>query len=139
MTISQANEENEGSEGYANNWLPLPETGLQGPGVGQVAGCIRTDEIVIRRQSSDTMPPIWTVQGSAQWVGVLQEAQLYGHMVRLLIHPYVPGVLSKDNATPIAENVLEVYLSRSQWRDVEVASGQQLVLEIPAKAIHVFE
>ncbi|HLX41234.1 MAG TPA: ATP-binding cassette domain-containing protein [Ktedonobacteraceae bacterium] len=156
------------SQHNENYWLPLPGADVQGSGLGQataptkdyepvnqveppiigavacptsgpISGCIRTDEVVIHRWSGSNVPALWTAQGSAQWVGILQEAQLYGHMVRLLIHPYLPGLLSKDNAAPIAENVLEVYLSRGQWRDVEVAPGQQLVLEIPSKAIHVFE
>ncbi len=46
--------------------------------------------------SGEGMPPTWTAQGSAQWLGVLQEAQLYGHMVRLLIHPCLQGVPAND-------------------------------------------
>lgn len=123
------------------NCLPLPETVLHSissygiPGV--VSGCIRTDEVQVHRRSGEGIPPAWTAQGSAQWLGVLREAQLYGHMVRLLIHPSLQGILA--NAPIFAETVLEVYLSRGQWRDVEVASGQQLVLEIPPKAIHLFD
>ena len=124
------------NEGNDYNWLPCPtpapHNNLQHPG-----GCIRTDEILVHRRSGSSIFPLWTAQGSVQWLGVLQEAQLYGHMVRLLIHPCLPG-LSAD-ALFIAESVLEVYLSRGQWRDVEVASGQQLVLEIPSKAIHLFD
>ncbi|HVB24144.1 MAG TPA: ATP-binding cassette domain-containing protein [Ktedonobacteraceae bacterium] len=129
------------SQNNEHGWLPLPGADLPPipsiVGSKVISGCIRTDEIVVRRRGAGSVPPMWTAQGSVQWVGVLQEAQLYGHMVRLLIHPYVPG-LSSDGLF-IAESVLEVYLSRGQWRDVEVASGQQLVLEIPSKAIHLFE
>jgi ABC-type Fe3+/spermidine/putrescine transport system ATPase subunit len=134
-------QDNAGNEDEANNWLPLPETDLRSAAsyeVGKsITGCIRTDEIIVHSRSGSGISPMWTAQGSVQWVGVLQEAQLYGHMVRLLIHPRMPG-LSLDD-TFIAESVLEVYLSRGQWRDVEVASGQQLILEIPSKAIHLFD
>jgi hypothetical protein len=134
-------QDNAGNEDEANNWLPLPETDLRSAASCEVSksitGCIRTDEIIVHSRSGSGISPMWTAQGSVQWVGVLQEAQLYGHMVRLLIHPRMPG-LSLDD-TFIAESVLEVYLSRGQWRDVEVASGQQLILEIPSKAIHLFD
>ena len=124
---------NEGSE---YNWLPCPTPALHSR-VQNISGCIRTDEVYVHRISGEGMLPVWTAQGSAQWPGVLQEAQLYGHMVRLLIHPCLQGVPASDPF--FTEAVLEVYLSRRQWRDVEVASGQQLVLEIPSKAIHLFD
>lgn len=129
------------SQNNEYGWLPLPEADLHPipsiVGGKVISGCIRTDEIVIHRRAGSSVPAMWTAQGSVQWVGVLQEAQLYGYMVRLLIHPCLSG-LSPDDIF-IADSVLEVYLSRGQWRDVEVASGQQLVLEIPSKAIHLFE
>lgn len=120
-------------EGNEYNWLPLPEGVLRGEGTG----CIRTDEILVHRWFDGGKPPTWTAQGSAQWLCVLQEAQHYGHMVRLLVHPCVPEFSANDLS--VAQSVLEVYLSRGQWRDVEVVSGQKLVLEIPPKAIHLFE
>ncbi|MHB8595509.1 MAG: sulfate/molybdate ABC transporter ATP-binding protein [Ktedonobacteraceae bacterium] len=123
-------------EGSVYNWLPCPTPAPHNK-LHNLSGCIRTDEILVHRMSGESTPPTWTVQGSAQWVGVLQEAQLYGHMVRLLIHPCLQGMPAND---PIfTETALEIYLSRGQWRDVEVASGQQLVLEIPTKAIHLFD
>ncbi|HLJ36193.1 MAG TPA: ABC transporter ATP-binding protein, partial [Ktedonobacteraceae bacterium] len=134
-------QDNEGNEGYACNWLPLPEadfrSGVSHEMDGTISGCIRTDEIRVHRRSGEGMQPTWTAQGSAQWPCILREAQLHGHMVRLLIHPCLPGASAKD--VFFTGNSLEVYLSRSQWRDVEVASGKQLVLEIPAKAVHLFD
>jgi ABC-type sulfate/molybdate transport systems ATPase subunit len=130
-TSQTTSQDIEGNGGY--NWLPLPEGVLQGKGTG----CIRTDEILVHRWFDGGVPPTWTAQGSAQWLAVLQEAQHYGHMVRLLIRPCVPGFSANDLF--VAESTLEVYLSRGQWRDVEVVSGQKLVLEIPAKAVHLFE
>ncbi len=130
LSTSQVNEASE------YHWLPCPTSAPQNT-LQNLSGCIRTDEIQVHRMSDEGIPQTWTAQGSAQWLGVLQEAQLYGHMVRLLIHPCMPG-LSPDD-TFIADSVLEVYLSRGQWRDVEVATGQQLVLEIPPKAIHLFD
>ncbi len=141
LSTSQNNEGNGSHKDYAYNWLPLPEADLRSvasrEASGAISGCIRTDEIQVHRRSGEGMQPTWTVQGSAQWTGVLREAQLYGHMVRLLIQPCLPEVSANDSS--FTENVLEVYLSRGQWRDVEVASGQQLVLEIPEKAIHLFD
>jgi molybdate transport system ATP-binding protein len=138
MSVAQ---DNEGHADHTIYWLPLPETGLPAEASCEtgnfISGCIRTDEILIHRQADSSMTPMWTAHGSVQWTGVLQEAQLHGHMVRLLIHPCLPG-LSPDDPL-MAASVLEVYLSRGQWRDVEVASGQQLILEIPQKAIHVFD
>jgi molybdate transport system ATP-binding protein len=138
MALSQ---DNAGNEDHVNNWLPVPVIDLHPTAsydVGKaISGCIRTDEILIHRRVDSSMPPMWTAQGSVQWVGVLQEAQLYGHMMRLLIHPCLQGLVPDE--TFIAESTVEVYLSRGQWRDVEVASGQQLVLEIPPKAIHLFD
>ncbi|MEO8971431.1 MAG: ATP-binding cassette domain-containing protein [Ktedonobacteraceae bacterium] len=118
------------------NWLPCP-TPIPRNNVQNLSGCIRTDEIQVHRISGEGMPPTWTAQGSAHWLSVLQEAQLYGHMVRLLVHPCLQGIAANDPL--FTETVLEVYLSRGQWRDVEVASGQQLVLEIPPEAIHLFD
>ena len=129
------------SQDVESNWLPLSEATLQtipsSEAGNAISGCIRTDEILVHRWFDSGMPPTWTAQGSVQWLGVLQEAQHYGHMVRLLVRPCVPGLLAGDLS--VAESVLEVYLSRGQWRDVEVVSGQKLVLEIPPKAIHLFE
>ena len=128
------------NEGREYNWLPLPDTVFTASSPSndaQILGCIRTDEILVYRWFDSGVPLTWTAQGSVQWVGILREAQHHGHTVRLLVHPCLPG-LAKNN-TSIAESVLEVYLSRGQWRDVEVASGQQLLLEIPPKAIHLFE
>jgi molybdate transport system ATP-binding protein len=138
MALSQ---DNKGHEDHANNWLPVPVTDLH-PTISYevdkaISGCIRTDEIQIHRRIDSSMLPTWTAQGSIQWVGVLQEAQLYGHMVRLLIRPCLQGLVLDEIF--IAESMIEVYLSRGQWRDVEVASGQQLVLEIPPEAIHLFD
>lgn len=136
-----ASQDNESNEDDAYNWLPLPGANLHSTAISRggkaISGCIRTDEIQVYRRSDGGMVPTWTAQGSVQMFGVLREAQLYGHMVRLLIHPYVQGLPAHTSFLP--ENVLEVYLSRSQWRDIEVVSGQQLVLEIPAKAIHLFD
>lgn len=130
LSPSRVNEDNE------YNWLPCP-TPASHTNLHTLSGCIRTDEIQVHRMSGEAMPPVWTAQGSTQWLGILREAQLYGHMVRLLIRPCLQGVPANDPI--LTETVLEVYLSRGQWRDVEVASGQQLVLEIPPKAIHLFD
>ena len=125
-------------EHSASFWLPLPETfsssiprvsGVSGvSSVAQtLAGCIRTDEIRVHRPSGTDEPQTWTAHGSVQWLGTLREAQLSGHMMRLLVQCH-------NVAFP-----LEVYISRGQWRSIEVAPGQTLLLEIPAEAIHLFE
>ncbi len=125
------------------NWLPLPESYVSSDEPAnpkEFSGCIRSDEITIHRLPTVTIPsfvPTWTPQGATQWLGILRESSLHGHMVRLLIHPCVTDPSLSTHS--ISESVIEAYLTRSQGRDIEVSPGEHLVLEIPPKAIHLFD
>lgn len=82
------------------------------------------------------MPPAWTERGSAQWPAELLEAQVQGPSMRLLVRPQC---MPRPSAQDIAESaILKIYLSRTQWREVEVMPGEMLLLEIGPEAIHVF-
>lgn len=119
-------------------WLPLstpaptqtlsPQTLL--------AGCIRSDEMLVHRLS-DTTPPVWTARGSVQWIAELLEAQLHGSAIRLLVRPQWTMQLVNENA--LTGSILEIYLSRVRWREIEVEPGQSLVLDIGPEAMHWFE
>lgn len=119
-------------------WLPLPTlapTQTLSPQT-LLVGCIRNDEVLVHRLS-DTTPPVWTPRGSVQWIAELLEAQLHGSSMRLLVRPQWTRQLANENAP--AGSMLEIYLSRVRWREIEVEPGQSLVLEIGPEAMHWFE
>src|SRR5258706_2487301 len=117
-------------------WLPLPPT--DSPLVYQslITGCIRNDEVQVHRWSGSGTPSPWTARGAVQWLAELVEAQIQGPSMRLLVHPRWAGRSANDDT---AEGcILKIYVSRSQWREVEVTPGQLLLLEIGPEAIHFF-
>jgi len=122
-------------------WLPLPATSLFStqtlPAQTSIAGCIRPDEVFIHRWSSVITPPVWTTRGAVQWVAELLDAQIHGPSIRLLVRPQWAGQSTINK--PTTGSVLEIYLSRWQWREIEMTPGQLLVLEIGPEAIHWFE
>ena len=121
-------------------WLPLPANlSFPSPAVGRTfTGCILADEVIAHPWPKAVVStPTWTARGAVQWKGIVLDAQLHGHAVRLLIRPeraWQPGI---DRPSP--DGVLELYLSRSRWREIEVDPGQPLLLEIGPEAIHLFE
>jgi hypothetical protein len=60
---------------------------------------------------------------------------MQGPSMRLLIRPQWSDLPANDSA---AGSMLKIYLSRNQWRGVEVMPGQLLLLEIGPEAIHWF-
>lgn len=112
--------------------VPLPVSSPQMP----VSGCIRNDEVLIHRLSGQAMPPLWTARGAVQWVAELLEAQIHGASVRLLVRPCPEKQAGKGQDT--LSSVLELYISRLRWREVEVMPGECLLLEIGPEAIHLF-
>jgi hypothetical protein len=82
-------------------------------------------------------PPIWTTRGAVQWRGILLDAQIYGHAMRLLVGPQ--WTEQPRTGIPARGDALELYLSRGQWREIGVDPGQPLLLEIGPEAIHWFE
>lgn len=124
------------------SWLPLPLTppfSILRPYAAQpaISGCIRPDEVVVHRWPGASVPPVWTYRGAVQWQAELIEAQIHGPSMRLLVRPLWAGSAPGDELT--TGDVLEIYLSRWQWRDIEVMPGQLLLLEIGPEAIHWFE
>lgn len=121
-------------------WLPSPP--LAHPLMNEptpqtlIVGCIRNDEVLVHRMEGTT-PSTWTARGGVQWIAELLEAQMHGTSMRLLVQPQWTGQPGNEQA-PV-DRVLEIYLSRVQWREIEVAPGQLLVLEIEPGAIHWFE
>lgn len=83
------------------------------------------------------MPPLWTARGAVQWVAELLEAQIHGASVRLLVRPCPEKQAGKGQDT--LSSVLELYISRLRWREVEVMPGECLLLEIGPEAIHLFK
>jgi hypothetical protein len=103
-----------------------------------VTGCMFADEILVRPwRNGAAAPAIWTARGAVQWRGILLDAQISGHAVRLLVRPQW-GELSGDDISR-AEGNLEVYVSRGRWRELEGVAGQPLLIEIGPEAIHWFE
>ncbi len=124
---------------YDNAWLPLPVAKkLPSSDIeGSFTGCILADEMIVQRWSETSVSlPTWTAGGAVQWKGVVLDAQLQGHVVRLLVRPEWTEQLQKDRVP--GDGVLELYLSRGRWREVEVDTGQPVLLEIGPEAIHLF-
>jgi hypothetical protein len=121
-------------------WLPLPITSPFSPQLlpaqTTITGCIRPDEIIVHRWSGDRTPPVWTPQGAVQWKAELVDAQLYGPAIRLLVRPQ--WAEQSGTHEPASGGFLEIYLSRGQWRAIEMMPGQLLLLEIRPEAIHLF-
>jgi hypothetical protein len=123
------------------SWLPLPgavpfsrhTASSQTP----ITGCIRNDEVFVHRWSGIAAPPLWTQRGTVQWIVELLEVQIHGASIRLLVRPYWAKQVA--NASAMAGSMLEIYLSRVRWREIEVMPGQALLLEIGPEAIHWFE
>ena len=121
-------------------WLPLPATpSLPSSVNGRIfTGCILADEVIVHRwPETNVSPPTWTARGAVQWKGILLDAQLHGHTARLLIRPQW-AEQSENNRSPLY-GVLELYLSRGRWREIEVDASQPMLLEIGPEAIHLFE
>ena len=122
-------------------WLPLPGAvpfSMYAPSSQTlITGCIRNDEVLVHRWSGTAMPAIWTTRGAAQWIVELLEVQIHGASIRLLVRPYWAKQLAYDSA--VAGSMLEIYLSRVRWREIEATPGQFLLLEIGPEAIHWFE
>ena len=121
-------------------WLPLPSPAPFStqtlPSQTLLVGCIHNDEVLVHRLA-DTTLSVWTPRGSVQWIAELLEAQLHGASMRLLVRPEWTMQLANESAP--AGSILEIYLSRVRWREIEVEPGQSLVLEIGPGAIHWFE
>lgn len=118
-------------------WLPLPVAPRFLTTQSSISGCIRTDEVLVYPWPGAIQPPVWTTRGAVQWRGILLDAQIYGHAMRLLVRPQwteQPGT-----GIPARGDALELYLSRGQWREIGVDPGQPLLLEIGPEAIHWFE
>ena len=116
-------------------WLPLPSSLTLTPETS-VSGCIRASEMQLYRLLGGDHPPPWTPRGAAQWMVELREAHIQGASMRLLVCPLWNG---KSAHPTMPEGLLEVYLSFSQWRAIEAAPGDALLLEIGPQAIHLFE
>jgi molybdate transport system ATP-binding protein len=116
--------------------LPLPSSLTLTPET-YVSGCILASEMRLHRlPGGDHPPPTWTPRGAAQWMVELREAHIQGASMRLLVCPLWNG---KSAHPTMSEGLLEVYLSFSQWRAIEAAPGDLLLLEIGPQAIHLFE
>lgn len=134
-------------------WLPLPTflpfpthilsnpSSLSSPSTPSartsIAGCIRNDEVLVHSCSDPANPPIWTPRGAVQWTATLIEAQIHGPSMRLLVQPHWTKPSSGEPSA--ASGALEIYLSRTRWRDIAIPPGQPLLLEIGPQAIHLFE
>jgi ABC-type sulfate/molybdate transport systems ATPase subunit len=118
-------------------WLPLPLAPRFITTQPNITGCIRTDEVLVYPWPGAIQPPVWTARGAVQWRGILLDAQIHGHAMRLLVRPQWTGQPGTD--IPARGDALELYLSRGQWREIEVLPGQSLLLEIGPEAIHWFE
>ncbi len=126
----------------AGCWLPLPlavhptqPSSLMLTPETSVSGCILASEMRLHRLPGGDHPPIWTPWGAAQWMVELREAHIQGASMRLLVCP----LWNEKPAHPtMPEGLLEVYLSFSQWRSIEAAPGDVLLLEIGPQAIHLF-
>ncbi len=117
-------------------WLPLPPTLSLPTSESLITGCIRNDEVQVYRRSDAGILSSWTNRGSAQWLAELLEAQIQGPSMRLLVRPqWIPQSADDDMAEG---SILKIYLSRSQWREVEVMPGELLLLKIGPEAIHLF-
>ena len=114
-------------------WLPLPDDISLPASASQtlITGCIRNDEVLVHRLAGDTMPPLWTAHGAIQWAAELLEAQMHGASIRLLVRP----CQGKD----VMRGILELYISKPHWRNIEIMPGECLLLEIGPEAIHRFE
>lgn len=140
----QANDEDLGNiptdDHYNGAWLPLPANLSlpSAPTTGQTfTGSILADEVLVHRWPETAVSlPRWTERGAVQWKGVVLDAQLHGHTVRLLLRPQWEEHTQKDRVP--RDGVLELYLSRSRWREIEVDAGQPVLLEIGPEAIHLF-
>ncbi|HLG75069.1 MAG TPA: hypothetical protein VKX46_01570, partial [Ktedonobacteraceae bacterium] len=119
-------------------WLPLPgdvSWSASSPRT-PISGCIRNDEVPVQRLSGNTIPPLWTARGAVQWVAELLEAQTHGASVRLLVRPCRGKQAGKEQ--DMIHSVLELYISRLRWREIEAMPGECLLLEIGPEAIHRF-
>jgi molybdate transport system ATP-binding protein len=120
-------------------WLPLPDAAPLSVSSSQtlISGCIRNDEVLVHRLSGNATPAVWTAHGVVQWVVELLEAQMHGASVRLLVRPCWTKQLAKEQAA--IRSMLEIYISRLRWQEIEVMPGELLLLEIGSEAIHCFE
>ncbi|HEX6479006.1 MAG TPA: ATP-binding cassette domain-containing protein [Ktedonobacteraceae bacterium] len=116
-------------------WLPLPLTISLPASQSLITGCIRNDEVHVHHWTGPGTPPVWTARGAVQWTAQLVEAQIQGPSMRLLVRPQWLDLPANGGA---AGSMLKIYLSRSQWREVEVMPGQLLLLEIGPEAIHLY-
>lgn len=120
----------------AGCWLPLPARRPAPPGNAapqtELSGCILTSEMRLRRLPDASRPALWTPQGAVQWVVEVHEAHIQGASMRLLVLPHV-------ERSAAAKSLLEIHLSFAEWRAIEAAPGDCLLLEIGPRAIHLFE
>ena len=129
------------SKAAVNGWLPLPASVSSSPSssavLSSISGCIRSDEVLVHRWPGGDMRMAWTKRGAVQWKVTLLDAQLYGPTMRLLVRPAWEASASIE--TTERDGTLEIFLSRWQWREIEVSIGQPLLLEIGPEAVHCFE
>src|SRR5579875_1915684 len=121
-------------------WLPLPDNVSLPASSSQssqtlIAGCIRSDEVLVHRLSGNVSP--WTERGAARWEVELIEAQMHGASTRLLTRPCWLERLAKGR--DVSGSVLEIYISRLNWREIKAMPGESLLLEIGPEAVHWFE
>ncbi len=119
-------------------WLPLPDDVSWSASSPRavISGCIRNDEVLLQRLSGNTMPPLWSAHGTVRWVAELLEAQTHGASVRLLVRPCRGKHAGKEQDR--IHSVLELYISRLRWHEIETMPGECLLLEIGPEAIHRF-
>ncbi|HVB74805.1 MAG TPA: ATP-binding cassette domain-containing protein [Ktedonobacteraceae bacterium] len=130
-------------------WLPLPFSASSASSTQSVArvpvpetyvsGCMLASEMLLHRLPDGEQPPTWTARGAALWIVELREANIQGASMRLLVRPLWNGPLRSPASQNVPEGLLEVYLSFSQWRAIQVEPGERLLLEIGPQAIHLFE
>ena len=116
-------------------WLPLPLSTSLPASRSLITGCIRNDEVHIYPWTGIDAPSVWNERGAVRWIAQLVEAQVQGPSVRLLVRPQWSDLPANGGAVG---SMLKIYLSRSQWREVEVMPGHLLLLEIGPEAIHWF-
>ena len=129
------------SNGADEGWLPLPanvsSSSLSPDAQSSITGCIRSDEVLVHRWPGGDTGLAWTKRGAVRWKVTLLDAQLYGPTMRLLVLPAWEGPLPIEITD--RDGTLEIFLSRWQWREIEVSPGQSLLLEIGPEAVHWFE
>ena len=109
-------------------WLPLPLNHRKAD-FQQISGCIYADEISVSRCFDQSHSPQWTPDGAVLWQATLLNAQRPGSSsLRLRFHPcWMPP-----------SGIIEVCLSRQQWREIAGETGEVFLLKISPEALHCF-